>query len=119
MDEAKIKEMVKKSNARMVKLMGNLEPGKMKPVELKQIEKEQQEFEGQVDDLAMTTRAMAAWFRSGVSIQPANTSGVREYGGKKYVVLENINGILAVYRIKVDGFLKRLKRWPKEIGEGA
>ena len=61
------------------------------------------------------TRAMAAWFRSGQSIQPSNTSGVRVCKGKKYVVLENANGILAVYRIKVDGFLKRLKRWPKDI----
>ena len=63
----------------------------------------------------MVKRAMAAWFRSGGSDQPANTSGGREYGGKKYVVLENVNGPLAVYRIKVDGILKRLKRWPKEI----
>jgi len=65
----------------------------------------------------MTTRAMAAWFRSGQSIQPASTSGVRVCKGKKYVILENANGILAVYRIKNDGFLKRLKRWPKDIEE--
>ena len=63
------------------------------------------------------TRAMAAWFRSGQSVQPANTSDVRVCNGKQYVVLENINGILAVYRIKNDGFLKRLKRWPKDIEE--
>ena len=65
-------------------------------------------------------RAFAAWFRScesvgGIPIQPANTSGIREYQGKEYVVLENINGILAVYRIKNDGFLKCLKRWPKAL----
>lgn len=115
MDEEKIMKMFKESNARMAKLMGSLEPGTMKPADLAQIAKEQQEFEGKTDDLEMTTRAMAAWFRSGAAIQPANTSGGREHGGKKYVVLENANGPLAVYRIKVDGFLKRLKRWPKEI----
>ena len=64
----------------------------------------------------MVKRATAAWFRSGGNDQPAHTSGVREYGGKKYVVLDNINGVLAVYRIKNDGILKRMKRWPKELG---
>lgn len=63
----------------------------------------------------MVKRATAAWFRSGGDDQPANTSDVREYGGKKYVVLKNTNGILAVYRIKNDGILKRMKRWPKEL----
>lgn len=65
-------------------------------------------------------RAFAAWFRfcksvGGIPTQPANTSGIREYEGKEYVVLENINGILAVYRIKNDGFLRCLKRWPKAL----
>jgi len=65
----------------------------------------------------MVKRAMAAWFRSGGNIQPANTSGVRTHDKRKYVVLENINGFLAVYRIKTDGFLKRLKRWPAALEE--
>lgn len=62
-------------------------------------------------------RAMAAWFRSEGSgtAQPSNDSGVRSVDGMDYVVLENGNGILAVYRIKPDGFLKRLKRWPSEL----
>lgn len=60
-------------------------------------------------------RATAAWFRSGGSDQPANTSGFREYDGKAYIVLENINGPLAVYRVKNDDTLKRLKRWPKGL----
>lgn len=65
-----------------------------------------------MDDIVK--RAMAAWYRSGESIQPSDT-GVREYNGKKYVILENVDGVLAVYRFKVDGFLKRLKRWPEAV----
>jgi len=66
----------------------------------------------------MVKRAMAAWFRSGGTDQPGTSdSDVREHAGKEYVVLGNVNGILAVYRIKNDGFLKHLKRWPKAIEE--
>ena len=60
-------------------------------------------------------RAMAAWFRSGGSDQPPITYGIKEYQKKKYVVLENVNGLLAVYRLRNDGQLKRLKRWPEPI----
>jgi hypothetical protein len=64
----------------------------------------------------MVKRATAAWFRSGGDDQPGSgPSGIREHEGKKYVVLENVNGILAVYRIKNDGLLRRMKRWPKAI----
>lgn len=35
--------------------------------------------------------------------------------GKQYVVFRNATGILAVYRLRSDGALKELKRWPKEI----
>jgi len=61
------------------------------------------------------SRAMAAYFRAGNTIQPANSSGVQECNGKKYVVLRNVNGILAVYRITTSGQLKKLKRWPMEL----
>ena len=67
------------------------------------------------DDLVR--RALAAYFRGGADIQPANTSGVVEHEGKSYVVLHNVNGILAVYRVRNDGVLKGLKRWPKAIEE--
>jgi len=68
-----------------------------------------------MDENEMVRRALGAWFRYGGMDQPANSSGVRTHQKKKYVVLENIRGILAVYRIKPDGYLKRLKRWPAEI----
>ena len=61
------------------------------------------------------TRAFAAYFRSGDKDQPSNSSRVVEDMGRGYVVLENLNGVLAVYRIRNDGILRRMKRWPKEI----
>ena len=60
-------------------------------------------------------RAYAAWFRGGGTDQPANTSGVRSHQRKNYVVLENARGTMAVYRIKNDGVLRRLRRWPPQI----
>jgi hypothetical protein len=74
-----------------------------------------------MDDL--TRRAFAAWFRTendGMTAsvtQPANTSGPVTHQGKTYVVLENVNGILAVYRVRTSGQLKRLKRWPAALEE--
>jgi hypothetical protein len=70
------------------------------------------------------SRAMAAYFRSGAKAgvhlpQPARMDS-GEYvspDGRYYVRLANVNGILAVYRVKPDGFLRRLKRWPKALEE--
>jgi len=62
-------------------------------------------------------RAMAAYYRgadSGV-MQPSKSSGVESVDGKHYVVLRNVNGLLAVYRVRNDGVLKGLKRWPAEL----
>ena len=42
-------------------------------------------------------------------------SEIEKVGGKAYVVLRNINGVLAVYRIRNDGMLKGLRRWPAEL----
>jgi hypothetical protein len=68
-----------------------------------------------MDDEDLTRRAFAAYFRAGGYDQPAGDSGVVEVGGKLYVELHNIRGVLAVYRVRNDGMLKRLKRWPAEI----
>ena len=65
-----------------------------------------------------TQRAIAAYFRTGTKEgwrcdQPsAADSGTVELNNRHYVVLANSRGILAVYRIKPDGLLRRLKRWP-------
>ena len=51
--------------------------------------------------------------------QPSSLSGVEwAENGKAYVVLtggRNDNGICAVYRVKTDGRLKRLQRWPASL----
>jgi hypothetical protein len=39
--------------------------------------------------------------------------------GRRYVRIFSIAGTLAVYRILTNDRLKRLKRWPAEIGEAA
>jgi hypothetical protein len=39
----------------------------------------------------------------------------REVDGRKYVVLRNVSGILCVYRVRTDGRLKGLKRWPSAL----
>jgi hypothetical protein len=75
-------------------------------------------------DEQLTQRAFAAYFRSAARegslspAQPANYSGVEEYNGKRYVVLRNVRGILAVYRVRNDGVLKGLRRWPKTPSAG-
>lgn len=67
-----------------------------------------------------TSRAFAAWFRScakenAIPAMPSNTSGERTLAGKKYVILENCRGLMAVYRVRPCGLLKRLHRWPSEF----
>jgi len=64
-------------------------------------------------------RAFAAYFRVGGAgaDQPANYSGLVEHDALSYVVLRNVNGILAVYRVLPHGPLKRLKRWPVALEE--
>jgi hypothetical protein len=62
-------------------------------------------------------RAFGEWFRSGGIDQPSNSSSMAAHAGRKYVVLDNANGILAVYRVRNDGALRRLKRWPRELGD--
>ena len=70
-------------------------------------------------------RAYAAYFRTGAADarignldQPnSSLSDVVKRKGLQYVVLKNVRGVLAVYRVKNDGTLRRMKRWPKEIEE--
>lgn len=72
---------------------------------------------------AILNRAFAAYYRGATRPggparidQPGNLSHIAEAGGKQYVVLRNIDEVLAVYRIRVpSGALKELKRWPKEL----
>lgn len=61
-------------------------------------------------------RAVAAYFRNeenAIGNQPSQTiSGVERANGKLYCVLRNARGVLKVYRVRNDGMLKGLKRWP-------
>lgn len=73
-------------------------------------------------------RALSAYYRSGSKaaniyggsvIQPGAVETV-EHDGLQYIRLTNINGILAVYRIRtVNGeqVLKGLKRWPAALND--
>jgi hypothetical protein len=73
-----------------------------------------------MDDDDLTRRAMSAYFRTDQTVAPpipSSNSGVVELNGKHYVVLLNVNGVLAVYRVRPQGILKRLKRWPAELAE--
>ena len=48
-----------------------------------------------------------------VADQPSiSDSGTETHYGKRYIVLRNSKGTLAVYRVRRDGGLKILKRWP-------
>lgn len=73
-------------------------------------------MDDEAEELALARRAYAAYFRAGGTEQPAQaSSGVETRGGLKYVVLRNSKGVLAVYRVRNDGVLKGLKRWPAEL----
>ena len=73
----------------------------------------------QADNL--TSRAISAYYRSrtrsGATVidQPNNGSGVVEHDGLTYVVLQNIHGTLAVYRVRNSGLLRELRRWPAVV----
>jgi hypothetical protein len=73
----------------------------------------------QMDDVM--SRAFAAYFKQAKRDrvervdQPSNTSSVMSAGERDYAVLHNGCGTLAVYRIRNNGGLKRLKRWPAEL----
>lgn len=68
-----------------------------------------------LDDL--TQRAIKAHTGKLGAQQPAaNLSGPATHGGLDYIVLRNLGGVLAVYRVlPLSKTLKRLKRWPKEL----
>ena len=65
-------------------------------------------------------RAFSAYFKLAEEgfLQPSSIdSTVEDHNEKTYVVLRNTSGILAVYRLRNNGLLRRLKRPPKTIKE--
>ncbi len=72
---------------------------------------------GAASNTDLLSRAYAAYFRSGAVDLPSNGSdaivfGGKTYGGKTYVVLRNVRGILAIYRLLKCGQLRRLRCYP-------
>lgn len=69
------------------------------------------------EELELARRAYAAYYRAGGVEKPDDAaSGVRRSRAHlKYIVLKNSAGVLAVYRVRNDGVLKGMKRWPAEI----
>jgi len=65
----------------------------------------------------LTSRAITSFTRQAGTQQPAtDLSGPATAGGLDYVVLRNLGGVLAVYRVlPISKTLKRLKRWPKGV----
>jgi hypothetical protein len=71
------------------------------------------------DDLAdeLYRRAVSAMFRTDdIPQQPAEAcSGVEYHRGLNYMVLRNTHGVVACYRVRRDGVLKRLTTYPDAI----
>lgn len=65
----------------------------------------------------LTQRATALYSRKPGAQQPSeDLSGPATAGGFDYIVLRNINGVLAVFRVMTHSrTLKRLRRWPKAV----
>lgn len=71
-----------------------------------------------IPDEELERRALAAYFRytEGIVDQPtAGGVNVRELEGLRYVTIANGHRLLACYRVRHDGKLKRLVRVPSEI----
>lgn len=72
--------------------------------------------------MSLEQRALAAYFKytdagNGHVMQPSAPE-IIEHNGLKYVRLSNVNGTLAIYRVRLvngEEVLKRLKRWPGEL----
>jgi hypothetical protein len=69
----------------------------------------------------LTARAIRAYYvtakRSGLEPKQVSESlcGVEQHGGLQYAVLRNNYETLAVYRVRADGVLRSMKRWPKAL----
>jgi len=73
-----------------------------------------------IDNDLCTRRALGAYLHSdGASAHAllAMSGADTDAKGRRYVVLRDGGiDICAVYRVRDDGRLKRLKRWPAEVG---
>lgn len=71
----------------------------------------------------LVNRALAAYFKypefpGTVPMQPSrNSSMAVDLDGKTYVVIATSSDVLAVYRLRNDGVLRRMKRPPRQLLE--
>jgi len=66
---------------------------------------------------SLANRARVAWINRHKKSDPPvvkNTS-VASVNGRIYVILMGEKETLAVYRVRTDGILKYLRRWPTEL----
>jgi hypothetical protein len=72
---------------------------------------------GTATDRELASRALVAWYRSRKTPGRATPAAkVTDHDGLRYVVLSAPRGgTLTVYRVRNDGRLKELRRWPKHL----
>jgi hypothetical protein len=71
-----------------------------------------------IDDIDLIRRARAAYYRGGNMATLSSDSSdadVKRHRNKWYVLLGLVGDNPIVYRVRNDGMLKRLKRWPIEL----
>jgi hypothetical protein len=75
----------------------------------------------QLDDPAIMRRAFVAWYSADEAQAPGHPSPAVSHhvrvAGHEYVVLRAGRSLLAAYRLRNDGKLKRLRRWPRELND--
>ena len=68
------------------------------------------------DETELLKLALAAHQSRSATTLPATSARAEEHGGQRYVVLRDLDGVVAVYRVGKDRSLKGLRRWPATIG---
>lgn len=67
------------------------------------------------DNEDLVKRAIASYLRNGGPDQPGKGCEVREFDGRRYVVLRNVRGVLAVYLQEGVLMLRRQDEWPPSL----
>lgn len=71
-----------------------------------------------LDDLTLRAIKLHTGRVPGAQQPAADLSGPATAGGQDYIVLRNLGGVLAVYRVlPISRTLKRLKRWPAALND--
>ena len=68
-----------------------------------------------IDEQGLIRRATAAWLRSGGEPDGLTGHARTRADGKAHVAVCRGGRPVALYRLRNDGKLKRLRRWPAEL----